>query len=66
MTELVECERTKDLWLRSVQDEFRRGQLTVCSSESASIEASHAMLDINPLNKFIDRIGVCEWFRLDH
>ena len=29
VTELVECERTKDLWLRSVQDEFRRGQLTV-------------------------------------
>ena len=29
VTELVECERTKDLWLRSVQDEFRRGQLNV-------------------------------------
>ena len=29
VTELVECERTKDLWLRSVQDEFRRGELTV-------------------------------------
>lgn len=29
VTELVECERTKELWLRSVQDEFRRGQLIV-------------------------------------
>ena len=28
VTELTECERTKDEWLRSVQDEFRRGQLT--------------------------------------
>ncbi len=29
VTELEECERTQDLWLRSVQDEFRRGELTV-------------------------------------
>ncbi len=28
VTELEECERTQDLWLLSVQDEFRRGQLT--------------------------------------
>ena len=28
VTELEECERTQDLWLRSVQDELRRGQLT--------------------------------------
>ena len=28
VTELEECEHTQDLWLRSVQDEFRRGQLT--------------------------------------
>ena len=28
VTELVECERTKDEWLRSVQDEFRRGELS--------------------------------------
>ena len=28
VTELEECERTQDLWLRSAQDEFRRGQLT--------------------------------------
>ena len=39
MTELVECERTKDLCLRSVQDEFRRGQLTV---------ATHAFLHGKP------------------
>ena len=29
VTELVECERTKGLWLRRVQYEFHRGQWTV-------------------------------------
>ena len=28
VTELVGCERTEYLWLRSVQNEFRRGELT--------------------------------------
>ena len=28
VTELVECERTKDAWLKSVQDEFRFGKLS--------------------------------------
>ena len=28
VTELTECERTKDVWLKSVQDEFRVGRLT--------------------------------------
>ena len=39
VTELTECERTKDLWLRSVQDEFRFGRLT---------EETHALLHGKP------------------
>ena len=39
MTELEICERTKDAWLRSVQDEFRTGTLT---------EETHAFLHGNP------------------
>ena len=39
VTELDICERTKDAWLRSVQDEFRRGDLT---------EETHAFLHGNP------------------
>ena len=39
MTELEICERTKDAWLRSVQDEFRTGILT---------EEAHAFLHGNP------------------
>ena len=28
VTELQQCERTKDAWLRSIQDEFRLGKFT--------------------------------------
>ena len=35
VTELQQCERTKDAWLRSVQDEFRLGKVT---------EEAHAVL----------------------
>ena len=31
VTELIECERTKDPWLKSVQDEFRIGKLSADS-----------------------------------
>ena len=36
VTEFATCERTKDAWLRSTQDEFRFGTLT---------EESHAFLN---------------------
>ena len=29
MTELTDCERTQDVWLKSVQDEFRIGKLSI-------------------------------------
>ena len=39
VTELQECERTKDVWLRSVQESFRCGRLT---------EETHALLHWKP------------------
>ena len=42
VTELQQCERTKDAWLRNIQDEFRFGKLT---------EETHAFLHGAPTMK---------------
>ena len=53
VTELKECERTKDVWLRSVQDEFRYGRLTA---------ETHALLHGKPTmqpGSFLDGTVQC-------
>ena len=53
VTEQKECERTKELWLRCVQEEFRCGRLT---------EETHALLDGKPTmqpGSFLDGTVQC-------
>ena len=53
VTELQECERTKDVWLRSVQESFRCGRLT---------EETHALLHGKPTmqpGSFINGTAQC-------
>ena len=57
VTELESCERTSDVWLQSVQEEFRHGKLT---------EDTHAFLHGKPtllLGSAINGVATCgsEW-----